>query len=483
MGAVDITTDRTDCDELWDGARLAHHNTCPEVREQCLRVVLLTPYTGGNLGDAAIQDAMIANLRLRLPAVQISGISLNCDNFVERHGTRAFPLCETHRPFYGMVRGSVGPLGNGPIHTAASDKKGMDSALKRSLKQMPVFLWFLKAFHTWVTGVLREFRHCIEGYQFLRNQDLVIVSGGGQLDEEWGGPWGHPYALFKWAVLARIAGVPYAIASVGACKVPSTSSRMFLSAALRMAQYRSFRDNHSREFAASLLRRAAEDPVVPDLAFTLTSWESRRPASIQSISGGRPVVAISPIAYGKPGSWPSQDRTLYNRYLEQMAQVVSQLLKHGYFLLMVWSSLGDDQGVIPELLGRLDEESHKKLLRQMHVPSITTWKDFVGLIQEADFLIASRLHSTILGFVAKTPTVAISFDPKVDWVMEDLCQTDYLLHIRDFTAEDVIQALHRIELHRNAVLQQIASYRPQFASVSARQYDALVALAVPDRRS
>jgi hypothetical protein len=34
-----------------------------------LRIALLTPYTGANLGDASIQDAMIANLCLRLPDV------------------------------------------------------------------------------------------------------------------------------------------------------------------------------------------------------------------------------------------------------------------------------------------------------------------------------------------------------------------------------------------------------------------------------
>src|SRR6185437_9395874 len=55
----------------------------------------------------------------------------------------------------------------------------------------------------------------------------LIVSGGGQLDEEWGGAWGHPFALFKWAMLARLAKVPLAFASVGACKAASTTSRFF----------------------------------------------------------------------------------------------------------------------------------------------------------------------------------------------------------------------------------------------------------------
>src|ERR1700719_489534 len=57
------------------------------------RIALLPPYNGGNFGDAAIQDAMIANLRLRLPDAQISGITLNSTSFLERHGAAGFPLC------------------------------------------------------------------------------------------------------------------------------------------------------------------------------------------------------------------------------------------------------------------------------------------------------------------------------------------------------------------------------------------------------
>ena len=68
------------------------------------RIALLTPYNGGNLGDAAIQDALIHNLQVRLPGCQFSGITLNGGNFTQRHGARSFPyanvqtlvLCKNH---------------------------------------------------------------------------------------------------------------------------------------------------------------------------------------------------------------------------------------------------------------------------------------------------------------------------------------------------------------------------------------------------
>jgi polysaccharide pyruvyl transferase WcaK-like protein len=460
------------------------HTAGGEAPELGPRIALLTPYDGGNLGDAAIQDAIIANIRLRLPGAQFSGISLNCSHFIERHGVRAFPLCGTDRPFYRMSRGSAPDRpGDGESLTGETNPRGLGVAsIERALKNVPGLWNCLKVAHTWLTGPWRELRHCVQGYRFLCMQDLLIVAGGGQLDEEWGGAWGHPFALFKWAVLARFARIPYVMVSVGAQKAESATSRLFMSAALRLATYRSYRDRNSREIAVGLLQRATKDPVVPDLAFTLPPVDLPPAAGFRAIAQDRPTIAISPIAFAKPGRWPWQDRALYDRYLHQMTEVVAQLLKHGSFLVMVCSSLGDDDSVTPELLGRLDDESKNRLALQMYIPTIATWKDVVASLRDVDILIASRLHSTIFGFVTQTPTVAISFDPKVDWVMEDLSQTDYLLQIHNFTAKDVIEALDRIERHRDAVLDQIASYRHRILSDLGLQYDALSGLLMAGRQ-
>jgi polysaccharide pyruvyl transferase WcaK-like protein len=112
------------------------------------------------------------------------------------------------------------------------------------------------------------------------------------------------------------------------------------------------------------------------------------------------------------------------------------------------------------------------------VATIATWKDLVASLLDVDVLIASRLHSAILGVVSQTPTVAISFDPKVDRMMEDLGHTAYLLKIRDFTAEDVIGAVDSMLRRKDVVLRQIASYLYRIAPMSALQYDALAELAL-----
>lgn len=444
------------------------------------RVALLTPYDGGNLGDASIQDAMIENLRRRLPGVVLSGISLSSADFLKQHGVESFPLCETDRPFYRLVRSSTQPPSQQQTPIQPPSQQAVPIRLaKKALRRVP----FLKAGRRIFRTGAKEVRHWIAGYKFLRTQDLLIVSGGGQLDEEWGGPWGHPFALFKWALLARIARVPYVMASVGVCKIHSTSSRFLISSALRLARYRSYRDKNSRDLAVNLVRSVSADPVVPDLAFGLSPSETRPSTSVRLLAADRTIIAISPIAFSKPHNWPQSDIRLYRRYLDQLVAAVSILLERGYFLVLVSSSRGDDESVIPEILEHLNGPAKERIDKQVYIPRIASWRDFVNVVREADFLIASRLHSTILGFISHRPTVAISFDPKVDWVMQDLGQTEFLLHIRDFVSQDLIKAFDLLQLSRAAVTEKLVTYQSQNATTLARQYDWLAQVAMGAHRS
>jgi polysaccharide pyruvyl transferase WcaK-like protein len=479
-GEAHITIGAADVEGTADGVA---RNTFEDVERVALRIALLTPYSGNNLGDAAIQDAIIANIRPRFPNAAFSGISLNCANFLERHGTNAFPLHATNRPYCGMSdQEKLETTGSAERTPQGSDQgKVRLMPIRNVLSRVPLLGWCLKKIYLGGKVVWGEGRHAVEAYRFLRAHDLLVVSGGGQLDDEWGGPWGHPFALFKWSVLARIARIPCGIASVGVGKVTSIKSRWFLSAALRMARYRSYREKNTRKAAASLLPQAEADSVIPDLALSLRDSQLPEPAGLRSIAQGRMIVAVGPMAYAKPGSWPYKNRALYDRYLQEMSRVVMQLLEHGCFVVIVYSALSD-RIVITELIERLPDEAKRKMTSQMYVPAIATWRDLVALLRDVDCLIASRLHSVIFGFLARKPTLAISFDPKVDWVMQDLGQTDYLLQIRDFSAEDVVRALRRLELRKHFVTEQIRSYQERTYSAAARQYDLLAGLALAHHR-
>ena len=65
-----------------------------------MKVALLTPYDGGNLGDAAIQEALIGNFRKYHPQVQLSGITLHPESTAARHHIPCYPLATISRPYY-----------------------------------------------------------------------------------------------------------------------------------------------------------------------------------------------------------------------------------------------------------------------------------------------------------------------------------------------------------------------------------------------
>lgn len=446
-----------------------HRDDRPMVRpDRCPRIALLTPYSGHNLGDAAIQDALIANLQRLQPNLQFSGITLNCNNFILRHGPIAFPLCATARPFYSMSSGDVND--GGGIKRRGGVRKAQ---VVERLRKIPVLWRSLKVLRSgarMLVWPLREAAYCVNSYCFLRSQDIVIVSGGGQLDEEWGGPWGHPFTLTKWGLIAKLAGIPYLVVSVGACAIHSRRSRFLLRMALRFAEYRSYRDPNSKGIADELLGDRSSGEVVPDLAFSVLAPVQSNSAGIRQLAQGRPIAAFSPIAFRKPEVWPGENKALYTRYLEQAAKAVSELLRRGYFVVFVWSDIGDYENVTADLLRRIEEISAGSHAQQIHIPRIRTWQELIAALREVDLVIASRLHSVILSSVVRKPIIAISFDPKVNWVMEDLNQQAYVLQIQDFSAEELIEAVEKVESRREEIEAQIASYQEQIAPVVAGQY-------------
>lgn len=450
------------------------------------RVALLTPYSGGNLGDAAIQDSMILNLRVRLPNVCFLGITLNCENFLNQHGVSAFPMLASLLTQRGQAEqdDNDGEKYSGPV--LGKSQAARTGLLRGLVRRIPGIRPIFRSLRSGLNTLRREKAHWVEGYRVLRTQDILLLSGGGQLDEEYGGAWRLPYTYFKWTLIARLARVPCAMVSVGAGKIESLGSRLFISSALRMCCYRSFRESRSKATAVRLYRGAKKDEVIPDLAFSLPECAIPAPAgTIRSMARGRAVIALSPIAYAKPVNWPTSDRDIYRNYIRQLARVMSRLSEEDCFLVVVCSSLGDDESVIPDILAQLDSSARDRLDEQTYYPSVKSWREFVAVLQEVDCLIASRLHGTILSFVSQTPAVAISFDPKVDWVMEDLDQSNYLLHIRNFTAEDVLSALQRMKEERGEALLQICSFRRGVlaGSESARQFDFLAELALSQYRS
>src|SRR5262249_29146910 len=155
--------------------------------------------------------------------------------------------------------------------------------------------WILPEKLRWRLSRFRqEANHIIAAFRWLRSVNKLIISGGGQLDDFWGGPWKHPWALFKWTLLARLRKARVLFLSCGSGTLAPGWIRRLVGLALALSEYRSYRDVSSRDlmWQAGFTKM---DPVMPDHAYSYPAYLRRA-----RLAGKVRSVAISPIVYCDP---------------------------------------------------------------------------------------------------------------------------------------------------------------------------------------
>lgn len=412
-----------------------------------LRIGLLTPYGGTNLGDGAIQTAIIDGLQQHLPGVELWGITLNPVNTTKLHGIPALPITGLRVSFYSEtlfnpIDGLFCKFSKEQQSKTNENFKESNLSIERTPKQLrdhfkelPIIGIILKR----LVNILRSFfvitheiAYLFKSYKFTGELDAIIVSGGGQLDELWGGAWGHPYALFRWAILTKLARKQFIVVSVGVGELNTTWGRLLTKTALSLASYRSYRDLVSKKLLQSW-SFTLDDPCIPDLAIGLRVSKN----NLKLPSGKRRiVVGVSPIAFGHETNWPTPDNEIYKSYVSKLAEFVSELISLEYQIVFFTSS-GTDRKVVIDLQEKILPTSPIFTNNKISIPIVDTVDRLIQNVSGVDFVIASRLHSTILSHILLKPVLAISFDRKVDTHMEDMGQTEYLLNIRDFTNTDL----------------------------------------------
>jgi polysaccharide pyruvyl transferase WcaK-like protein len=403
---------------------------------------------------------MIANIRKRIIGAEILGITLSTQATRLRLGIPGFSLTGMSQRYYHVC-------GSGEQDTTVQ-MYGHAGRLKSLLKRVPG-LWNLLRGIRYSKPVV-ELAHVLSAARIVRKLDVMIICGGGALDDLWGGAWGHPWTLFKWGVLSRANRVPFLFVSVGKSPLKLHLSRFFIETALRLSQYRSYRDPESKQDVKTLLDNS-QDPVYPDLAFSYPL--SARSASIDfELEGGRQLtIGVSPIAYCDPRVWPHRDQRRYTAYVNKMTELVRWLLAEGYKVLFFATDTPDSKTIEDILVMLTDSGVSCSEIETLPGPTEQSAGDLLRGICRADLILASRLHGVILSHLNGTPVLAISFEPKVDAHMKRIGQTDYCLDIDNFTLADLTCTFQMLEEHRQEERTHIRSEHLRFRQLLDLQYD------------
>ncbi len=420
-------------------------------------------YGNENLGDEAIITAVLQNLHKLWPDVEARCFSVVPEDSARRYGVPAFPI--RWRP------ASVSPP---PAKTTVAETHpgpaGM--SVKERLKRVPVLGLAIRGAGT-LLHYLRELRRELgflrESYRAVKSLDLLMITGSNQFLDNFGGPWGFPYTLLKWSVLARLAGVRVFYVSVGAGPLDARSSRFLVRCALWFADYLSLRDEPSRQLIAST-GSTRKGLVYPDLAHSLDMSRVEGQASPADSEVRR--IGINPMPMYDSRYWCETDDTRYREYVGKLVEFSAWLIGEGYELFF-FPTQPKDELVIDDITGELaarglDSTGMKRSSRQVY--------ELMDTLQTADLVVATRFHGTVLSLLSARPTLAICYYRKTADLMKEMGQERYALPLDGLSVEDMVTRFRELVDRRTMEVEKICARNREYVRLLDEQYNRIAGL-------
>ncbi len=427
-----------------------------------------------NLGDEATIQAVVENIRLRIPKARIVGLSLDPTDTAQRHGIPAHPI----RRLTGT---RSAPSTNSVVKTASAAKRVPNVAQPRSPDTLRGALKRIPLLHSLVSAVratlsffptfIAEACFWRSSAKLLRHVDLLLITGSNQFLDNFGGPWGFPYTLLKWSFLAKRCGVKVVFLCVGAGPISSRLSKIMIRLALRCSAYCSFRDVRSQKLIQSL-GYSRTTYVYPDLAFSLHPDNVPAALAQDCVAERRTVIGINPMPVFDERYWHIGNKQKYSQYLGVLASLSASLMSEGYAVVF-WGTQPKDQLVIDDIEERLAREPEDHLDRCWRRVKPQSVDELLDAICGFDIVIATRFHGVILSLLAGKSIAAICYHQKMHDVMNDIGQGSYSIGIEQSASSDIMACVRQLAERDVQQMQDMAKRRDEYRKLLQSQYDVL----------
>jgi polysaccharide pyruvyl transferase WcaK-like protein/chemotaxis methyl-accepting protein methylase len=317
-------------------------------------------------------------------------------------------------------------------------------------------------------GVFAELRQYARAFSLLKGTDMLIVPGTGLVTDAFClSHWG-PYAQFKWVLMAKLRRCPVLFVSIGAGPIDRAVGRALVKATLSMADYRSYRDEASRDCIRAIGVPTERDEVYPDLVWGLPQAllpPSRGPQS------QRRIVGLGLMVYDGRYSASGPDPETYAAYLKSLAVFAGWLLEHDYDIRLLLGDgdivvLDEFRSVLQAQLGSYDE-------RRIIVQPMASAEDVLAHIASTDVVVATRFHNVLMAMLLEKPVIAISFHHKCSSLMREMNLSEYCHDIHQMDVDVLIEQFQTLEREEEAVKRTIARGADEARAAVDKQYGLL----------
>ncbi|MFK7888075.1 MAG: polysaccharide pyruvyl transferase family protein [Gammaproteobacteria bacterium] len=428
-----------------------------------LHVGVFGHYGNGNLGDEAITEACVDSARRLLGADRVTLFSIVPGDSAARHNLDAYPIRRSAKP------ASAGTPWHRPAPaataTAVSAQPPPEGGIKGLLKRSKLLRAGVNLARSAVSAPGRfaaERQFLAASEKVLADVDLIIVAGSNQYLDNFGGTWGFPYTLMKWANLCKKTNTSLVFLSIGAGPIDKPLSRFMVRKAIKQSLFHSYRDPGSLRLIEGQEARLG-GVVYPDLACNLQFAAEAIDYETDALR-----IAINPMpVYGD--YWFTTDKVKYEAYLTKLAKLA--IHTHGR---------GCEVILFPTQTRDLDAANDLVEITRRHSPIVAdalqvidtnSSQDVMRVIQSAHVIVPTRFHGTILGILAKRLVLSVCYQAKAREAMVAAGQSDYALMLDEMTADQLCAAYDKLIDARAVELAKVSARSEEVRTSIDAQYD------------
>lgn len=353
-------------------------------------VGLIGLFGSGNLGNEGSLEALLRLVQKERPAAPVSCVCGTPANVERQQNIPALPLAR------------------------AGFNSGWAQALNSLLLKVP--------------GRVVDF---FETLMKARLFSVLIVPGTGILDDFGEDPLAMPYTILKWTIAARLTGAKFAFVSIGAGPIRNPASRALMTTAARLADYRSYRDDISKDFMESCGLDVSRDPVTPDLAFRLPRPPKESPEP--------KLIGLGVMTYT---GWSGGDRALYETYIDKISRFASWLIERGFNVQLLIGDDGDEQA-ITDIRRKVAASSEQ--LRYTPAGSLS---ELMAQMARAEAIVATRFHNIVCAMAMAKPTISLGYARKNDVLLRDFGLGDFCQHMEALDVDRLCAQFEQLYANR-----------------------------------
>ena len=314
-----------------------------------------------------------------------------------------------------------------------------------------------------------EITHWLRTLLIVSDLEMLIVAGTGVVQDAACGPFGAPYIIFKFALLAAICRVKLVFLNVGVGPIDHPLSRWFIRRSLSLAKFRAYRDEASRKYLAHIGFYSAQDRVCPDVVFGLPPV----PAPSSGRGDRRRIIGVGL----KDSTSQSNSELQLREYLEAMVAFVVSLQHKGYAVRLLIGDTKYDTVIVTRFVEMLKERNFPAGEPYLLVEPASNVETLLRQIAETDVVISARYHNLVMAMLHGKPVIVVSDHPKFDSLATETGLGRYLVPMASMSGRTLIDKFQELDSEIGDIRNLIGIESRRYRAKLEAEFDDLVLLA------